>query len=135
MYITCWIGLILVDYFSDKIHLSSNLTPSFPITNFLFVFQVANDFRLARQSPNQTATVRCWILLWWADADVCLVDERCGRIHTINQHFHVRIDHHFIFIVITELESVVKENMRLDFIVIRIDDLISVQMNYHTENN
>lgn len=56
------------------------------------------------------------------------MNERRRFVHAIDQHFHVRIDHHFIFIVIAELEGVVKENVRLNFIVIRIDDLILIQI-------
>lgn len=54
------------------------------------------------------------------------MNERRRFVHAIDQHFHVRIDHHFIFIVIAELEGVVKENVRLNFIIIRIDDLILI---------
>ena len=41
-------------------------------------------------------------------------------VHAADQHFDIRIDNHFIVVVVTQLESVVEEDVSLDFVVIRI---------------
>lgn len=85
---------------------------------------MANDFRLAGQRPNEPTTVWSRIFLWCTDVDVGLVDVRSRFVHTVDQHSHVRVDNHFFVIVVTQFESVVEEDVRLYFVIVRIDHLL-----------
>lgn len=85
---------------------------------------MVNDFGFARQCPDQTATVRCWVFLRGPAADVGLMDEGSGFIHAADQHFDVGIDHPFVVIIVTQFKGVIKEDVSLNLVIIRIDNLI-----------
>lgn len=62
------------------------------------------------------------------------MDTRSRCIHTFDQHFHVRIDDHSVFLflinVVVYLESVVEKNVRLKLVIIRIDYLYQELVNH-----
>ena len=78
-------------YMAAVIHYSLNrvsrrrrptyLTPAFSVTNFRFVLQVHEHFRLPRQRPHHSASVGCRNLGGWFYANVRLMHVRCSFIY------------------------------------------------------
>lgn len=93
------------------------------MTDLGLVLQMSNKLGLARKGPNKSATIRRRIFLRRTDANIGLVDVGCGVIHDAAQKFDEAVGHHFFVIVIAKLEGVVEEDVRLIFIIIRVDNL------------
>ena len=100
-----------------------DLAPSLPVTNLSLVLQMGDHLGLAGKRPNETASVRCRILLGRAESDVGLMDVRGRFIHDVHQQFDESVSDDIIVAVIAQLESVVEKNVRFVFVIIRIDNL------------
>lgn len=53
------------------------------------------------------------------------MDVRGRYIHAIDEHFDKCVYNHFIIIVIAQFESVIKEDVSFEFVIIRIDNLLN----------
>lgn len=93
------------------------------MTNFTLILQMSDHFGFAGQRPDKTSTVRRRIFLGWSDADLRLMDVRRRLIHDVDQQLDETVSHHFVVVVVTQLESVVEEDVCFVFVVIRIHDL------------
>ena len=103
------------------------LAPTFPVTNLSLVLQMGNHFRLSRQSPHETTSIRCWILLGRANSDIRLMNVRRRLVHDVHEHFDESIGHHFFIVVTRKFKSVVKKDVGFVFVVIGIDNLDSLE--------
>ena len=52
-----------------------------------------------------------------------LVDERGGLVHGVDEDADEAVDDHLVLVVVAHLEGVVEEDVRLQFVVVGIDDV------------
>ena len=88
------------------------LTPSLLVPDLILVLQVSHDLRLAGQGPHQPPSVRGGDPLGGPDADGRLVDVLGSFIDEFDQKLHEAVHDVLLFIAVTDLERVVKENVR-----------------------
>lgn len=67
------------------------LAPTFSVTDFTVVLEMNDHFGITRQRPNQTTSIRCWVLLWSLYVYPCMMDFSYGFIQNIDETFHVVI--------------------------------------------
>lgn len=81
------------------------------MANFSFILEMNDDLSFAGQSPNKSTAIRCRDYGWWPKFQVSLVDSADRFIHYFNKISDILIDHHFIFIIITQFKGIVKQNV------------------------
>ena len=56
--------VVLQHVAQEVVHVHA-LGPALLVPDLGLVLQMADDLRLAGQSPDKAAAVRCWVALWW----------------------------------------------------------------------
>lgn len=97
---------------SEQVVHVHDLRPTLTMSNTILVLEMGNQFCLSRQGPNQTTSVRRWILLRWPQPDVGLMYLRGCFVNRIDQDFDEPIALNIIIAVIGNFESVIEENVR-----------------------
>lgn len=85
------------------------LTPSFPMSDFALVLQMGDHLCLSGKSPNQTSTIRSWILFRRPHVHPRFVYIRRSLVHRADQQFYKSIHLRFVLVMVGQLERVIKE--------------------------
>ena len=99
------------------------LGPALLVPNQRLVLHVDNHLGLAGQRVDQTAAIGRWHLLGRPQPDVGLMHVGAGHVHAGHKVPHELIHLHPVVAHVRQLEGVVKEDVRLELVVVGIHHL------------